>query len=40
MTFSILWVVPAATVTVAAMLRRSGVDQDQGEVQIRASAWR
>jgi hypothetical protein len=39
-TFSIVWVVLAATVSVVAMLRKVGVnqDQDQGEVQARHSA--
>jgi hypothetical protein len=35
MTFSILWVVLAATVVVVASMRRSGVNQDQGGVQVR-----
>lgn len=38
MTFSIAWVVLAATVTVIATMRRSGThEQNQGEVQIRRS---
>jgi heme/copper-type cytochrome/quinol oxidase subunit 2 len=37
MTLSILWVVLAATVTVVAMLRRAGTNQDQGEVRVRQS---
>ncbi len=35
MTFSILWVVLAATVIVVANMRRSGGNQDQGDVQVR-----
>jgi heme/copper-type cytochrome/quinol oxidase subunit 2 len=36
MTFSILWVVLAATVIVVASMRRSGVSQDQGGgLQVR-----
>ena len=35
MTFSILWVVLAATVIVVASMRRSGANQDQGGVQVR-----
>lgn len=37
MTFSILWVVLAATVTIVASMRRSGTHQDQGEVRVRQS---
>jgi heme/copper-type cytochrome/quinol oxidase subunit 2 len=37
MTFSILWVVLAATVTIFASLRRSGTQQQQGEVRVRKS---
>jgi heme/copper-type cytochrome/quinol oxidase subunit 2 len=37
MTFSILWVVLAATVTIVASMRRSGANQDQGEVRVRQS---
>ncbi len=37
MTFSILWVVLAATVIVVASMRRSGSNQDQGGVQVRQS---
>jgi heme/copper-type cytochrome/quinol oxidase subunit 2 len=35
MTFSILWVLLAATVIVVASMRRSGINQDQGGVQVR-----
>jgi heme/copper-type cytochrome/quinol oxidase subunit 2 len=38
MTFSILWVVLAATVIVVASMRRSGVNQDQDGVQVRQPA--
>jgi phosphatidylglycerophosphate synthase len=37
MTLSILWVVLAATVTIVASIRRSGANQDQGEVRVRQS---
>jgi phosphatidylglycerophosphate synthase len=37
MTFSILWVVLAATVTIVASMRRSGANQDHGEVRVRQS---
>jgi heme/copper-type cytochrome/quinol oxidase subunit 2 len=38
MTFSILWLVLAATVTVVASMRRSDTTQDEGEVQVKQSA--
>ena len=37
MTFSVIWVVLAAMVTVLAILRRSSTDDEQGEVQVRQS---
>jgi hypothetical protein len=37
MTFSILWLVLAATVTVAASMRRSDTIQGEGEVRVRQS---
>jgi phosphatidylglycerophosphate synthase len=37
MTFSILWVVLAATVTIVASMRRSGANQDHGAVRVRQS---
>jgi heme/copper-type cytochrome/quinol oxidase subunit 2 len=37
MTFSVLWVVLAATVTVIAMMRRAPTSHQQAEVQVRQS---
>jgi len=37
LTFSIAWVVLAATVTVLATIRRSSASQDQGDVQVNDS---
>ena len=37
MTFSIVWVVLAATVTLVAMMHRAGANQDQVQVRIRQS---
>jgi heme/copper-type cytochrome/quinol oxidase subunit 2 len=37
MTFSVVWVVLAATVIVIAMLRRAGASHHQAEVQVRQS---
>jgi lysylphosphatidylglycerol synthetase-like protein (DUF2156 family) len=34
MTFSILWILLAATVIVVASMRRSGINQDQDGVQV------
>lgn len=37
LTFSVVWVILAAAVTMLAMVRRSSASQEQGEVQIRDS---
>jgi heme/copper-type cytochrome/quinol oxidase subunit 2 len=38
MTFPILWLVLAATVTVVANMRRSDTTRDEGEVQVRRTS--